>query len=64
MRPSGKTATYWVSNDRCVWYMDYRTVDGADGAYLKEDRFNYNGFCPVRGIKMPNNKVILQILRK
>ncbi len=46
-----KMATYWVSNDRCVWYIDYREVDGADGAYMKEDRFNYNGFCPVRGIK-------------
>lgn len=46
-----KMATYWVANDRCVWYIDYRNVDGADGAYMKEDKFNYNGFCPVRGIR-------------
>jgi hypothetical protein len=43
--------TYWVSNDRCVWLIDWKTVDGQDGAALSRSNWNYNGFCPVRGIK-------------
>lgn len=43
--------TYWVSNDRCVWLIDWKSVDGGDGAHLSESKWNYNGFCPVRGIK-------------
>ena len=43
--------TYWLSNDRGVWLIDWKNVDGADGAVLSESKWNYNGFCPVRGIK-------------
>lgn len=43
--------TYWVSNDRGVWLIDWKNVDGGDGAALSESKWNYDGFCPVRGIK-------------
>lgn len=43
--------TYWVSNDRCVWLIDWKNVNGEDGAQLSESKWNYDGFCPVRGIK-------------
>lgn len=43
--------TYWVSNDRGVWLIDWKDVDGKDGAQLSESKWNYDGFCPVRGIK-------------
>jgi len=44
-------ASYWVANDRCVWYIN--TTGSGDNvtSTAKEDRFNYNGFIPVRGIK-------------
>lgn len=43
--------TYWVSNDRGVWLIDWKDVDGTDGAQLSESKWHYDGFCPVRGIK-------------
>ncbi len=43
-------ATYWVSDDRCVWYTHCTSANPLT-ATMEESKFNYNGFCPVRGIK-------------
>ncbi|MDE6076811.1 MAG: hypothetical protein K2G29_03690, partial [Muribaculaceae bacterium] len=44
--------SYWLMDDRYTWLIDYKaTENGEDGAVLKQDRWSYDGFVPVRGIK-------------
>ncbi len=42
---------YWIADDRCVWVL--QATDGADELTFSQhkDRWNYDGFLPVRAIK-------------
>lgn len=42
---------YWISNDRCVWVFTVADNNGELKVTQKQDRWNYDGFCPVRCIK-------------
>ncbi len=43
---------YWIMEDRYFWLIDYKDRgEGVDGAYMKQDRWDYNGFIGVRGVK-------------
>lgn len=43
---------YWIQEDRYTWLIDYKaTADKKDGAILKQDRWSYDGFLLVRGVK-------------
>lgn len=44
-------ASYWVSNDRSVWYINTSGSGDNLTSTAAENKFNYNGFISVRGIK-------------
>ncbi|MBD5358104.1 MAG: hypothetical protein HDR88_14060 [Bacteroides sp.] len=44
--------SYWAAEERYIWLIDYKTLDGGvEGALLQQNRWNADGFLPVRGIK-------------
>lgn len=46
--------SYWLSEDRYCWLIDYKaTADNQDGATASQNRWNYDGFVLVRGVKDP-----------
>lgn len=45
-------SAYWIMEDRYIWLIDYKaTADKEDGAVLQQNRWNYDGFLLVRGVK-------------
>lgn len=42
---------YWIADDRCVWVLMVNDNDGVLTVSQQKDRWNYDGFLPVRGIK-------------
>lgn len=45
-------SAYWIMEDRYIWLVDYKaTADKEDGAVLQQNRWNYDGFLLVRGVK-------------
>lgn len=47
----GTAAPYWMSDDRRVWFINSNVTANPITATMANDGFNYDGFCPVRGIK-------------
>lgn len=46
--------SYWLAEDRYCWLIDYKaTADNLDGATASQNRWNYDGFVLVRGVKDP-----------
>ncbi|MDE6010772.1 MAG: hypothetical protein K2F87_04905 [Muribaculaceae bacterium] len=45
--------TYWISADRYVWLFQIGGTQDALTATQQRDRWNYDGFVPVRGVKNP-----------
>lgn len=47
----GTASPYWMAEDRCAMFFNFSSsADGSSGR-VTSDKFNYDGFCPVRGIK-------------
>ena len=47
--------SYWLADDRYCWLIDYKaTADKEDGAAASQNRWNYDGFMLVRGVKDSN----------
>lgn len=42
---------YWISDDRCVWLLKVTDNNGTLTVTQDKNRYNYNGFMAVRGIK-------------
>ncbi|MEE0979311.1 MAG: hypothetical protein UH625_07900, partial [Muribaculaceae bacterium] len=47
----GTAAPYWMSDDRRVWFINSNVSANPITATMASNGFNYDGFCPVRGIK-------------
>ncbi|MBD5358105.1 MAG: hypothetical protein HDR88_14065 [Bacteroides sp.] len=44
--------SYWAAEERYIWLIDYKILEGdVEGALLQQNRWNADGFLPVRGIK-------------
>lgn len=44
--------SYWLAEDRYCWLIDYKaTPENEDGAVASQNRWNYDGFMLVRGVK-------------
>ncbi|MDE5848872.1 MAG: fibrobacter succinogenes major paralogous domain-containing protein [Muribaculaceae bacterium] len=44
-------ASYWIAEDRYTWLFQIAENNGSPTATQARDRWNYNGFMPVRGVK-------------
>lgn len=44
-------ASFWIAEDRYTWLFQIADNNGAPTASQARDRWNYNGFMPVRGVK-------------
>ena len=44
-------ASYWIAEDCYTWLFQISDNNGSPTATQARDRWNYNGFMPVRGVK-------------
>ncbi|MDE7350794.1 MAG: hypothetical protein K2N25_06985 [Muribaculaceae bacterium] len=44
-------ASYWIAEDRYIWLFQIAENNGSPTATQDKNRWNYNGFMPVRGVK-------------
>ena len=44
-------ASYWIAEDRYIWLFQIAENNGEPTATQDRNRWNYNGFMPVRGVK-------------
>lgn len=47
----GTAAPYWMAEDRRAWFINCNVSANPISATMANDGFNYDGFCPVRGVK-------------
>lgn len=46
--------SYWIAEDRYTWLFEVGSTNDVLSVAHKRDRWNYNGFMPVRGVKDQN----------